>query len=106
MLEKNESTTNIIYVDFNSLSSEPYIRYHALNNYIEVQYDFSKKNYVCIDEVQMCNKFEKVIDYLHSSLKYDIYITESNALLLSSDLATLFTGRTFEIQGFPFSDKK
>lgn len=94
---------NIVHIDFNSIDFEFLNEYHALNDYIEERYLEDKRNFVFIDEVQMCEGFEKAINSLHGSGKYDIYITGSNAFLLSSDLATLFTGRVFPVEIFPFS---
>lgn len=99
----NDPDANIIHINFNLNSYESLAEYHALNHYIESAYIAGKNNFVFIDEVQMCEGFEKAINSLHASEKYDIYITGSNAFLLSSDLATLFTGRTFEIEVYPFS---
>lgn len=102
-VEKNIPDNNIIHINFNLPEYEDLLEYHALYDYIKSRYVCSKENFVFIDEVQMCDGFEKAINGLHAAEKYDIYITGSNAFLLSSDLATLFTGRTYEIKVYPFS---
>ena len=102
-IQISEEDANIIHVNFNLLEFEPLLEYHKLHQYVEDSYQSGKHNYVLIDEIQMCESFEKAINSLHATEKYDIYLTGSNAFLLSSDLATLFTGRTFEIKVFPFS---
>ena len=99
----NVANANIIHINFNLTKYEDLKEYHALNDYIEGLYEEDKENFVFIDEVQMCPNFEVTINSLHAMEKYDLYITGSNAFLLSSDLATLFTGRTFEVKVFPFS---
>lgn len=94
---------NIVHINFNLTKYEKFKDYHALNDYIESSFVEGQRNFVLIDEVQMCPGFELAINNLHAEERFDIYITGSNAFLLSSDLATLFTGRTFEIKVFPFS---
>ena len=103
VIEASNSDTNIIHMNLMLPENEPYLEYHALYEHVNSKYDPNKENIVMIDEVQLCNGFEKAIIGLHTSEKYDIYITGSNAFLLSSDLATLFTGRTIRIEVFPFS---
>lgn len=102
-LLQNDPGINIIHINFNLPEYEELTEYKPLYDYINNNYKIGCENVVMIDEIQMCNNFEKAINGLHASEKYDIYITGSNAFLLSSDLATLFTGRTFEIKVYPFS---
>lgn len=102
-LKSHVDNCNIIYIDYMDLAFEEIKEYHALHAYVEAQYQANKTNYLFVDEVQMCPQFELAINSLYAKEKYDIYLTGSNAFLLSADLATLFTGRYIEIHVFPFS---
>ncbi len=105
-ITKIDINANVIFIDFTDLQFDDIKTYKSLNNYINEKFILDKNNYVFIDEVQLCDQFELVINSLYSSEKFDIYITGSNAFLLSADLATLFTGRFIEIHVFPFSFKE
>ena len=102
-LKTHYENINIIFIGFMDLAYENIKEYHALHTYVEEHYQEGKTNYLFVDEVQMCPKFELAINSLYSKGKYDIYVTGSNAFLLSANLATLFTGRYIEIHVFPFS---
>lgn len=102
-VQNSIADANIIHINYNLSKYDNLKNYKDLNEYIDSKYMEGKENFVLIDEVQMCNDFELCINNLHATEMFDIYITGSNAFLLSSDLATLFTGRTFEIKVYPFS---
>jgi predicted AAA+ superfamily ATPase len=103
IIKKVDPSGNIIHINFNITEFEDLLEYHKLESYVENKYSIGVNNYVLIDEIQMCDHFEKAINSLHAKEKYDIYVTGSNAFLLSSDLATLFVGRTYEMHILPFS---
>ena len=105
-IQATENDANIIFIDYARLENESLREYHALHQYVLEHHQQGKSNYLMIDEVQMCPNFETAINSLHSSEQFDIYLTGSNAFLLSADLATLFTGRHIEIPVLPFSFKE
>lgn len=72
-------------------------------DYILKQIKKNVTNYVFIDEVQNVHEFEKLLEGLYVHPDIDLYVTGSNAFLLSSELATLLTGRAYEINVLPFS---
>ena len=98
-----EAGTNIVRIKLNLKKNEKLLNADELYDYLESNHAGGKKNYLLIDEVQMCSGFERVINSIYEEEIYDIYLTGSNAFLMSSDLATLFGGRVFEINMFPFS---
>ena len=98
-----ESDTNIIRINMNLKEFDALKDPEKLYEYIHMHYEDGKENLLFIDEIQMCTGFETVINSLHDEECFDIYITGSNAFLMSSDLATLFRGRVYEISVFPFS---
>ena len=105
-INNNVDNANIIHINYNKKEFDNLLTGDKLYNYITNKYIKNKENFVLIDEIQKCKGFEDAINSVHAEEKYNIYITGSNAFLLSSDLATLFTGRTFKIDVYPFSFKE
>ena len=98
-----EAGVNVVRINLNLKRNIELRQPESLYGYVESRCRKDLKNYLFIDEVQMCQGFEEIISSIHEESIYDIYLTGSNAFLLSSDLATLFGGRVFEISIFPFS---
>ena len=97
-LQSLEEAVNIVMINLEELEFDHLLEYHALHKYVLEQYKERMTNVLLIDEVQLCPQFELAINSIYTKGIYDIYVTGSNAFLFSSDLATLFTGRTMEIK--------
>lgn len=96
----------IISINLESAINDDLLDYKNLFNYVEKRICKDKKNYIFIDEVQQCIDFEKAVDALYLNREVDIYITGSNAYMLSGELATLLSGRYVEIEMLPLSFKE
>jgi len=97
-------TTQMVYVNFEEFELRRYLNdLDGLYAHIIGQLDLSKPCYVFLDEVQNVNEFERLVDGLFVKKNVDVYITGSNAHLLSGELATLLSGRYIELSILPFS---
>ena len=103
LLEEGVSQEQIISINFEDLDYEDLLDYKALYAYIKERLCPDKMTYIFLDEIQKVDSFQKAVDSLFIKENTDIYITGSNAYLLSGDLATLLTGRCVEISMLPLS---
>lgn len=103
LLSENVQPGQIVSINFEALEYEGLTEYHALYQYIRQRLLPDRMNYVFLDEIQMVPDFQKAVDSLYIQDNVDIYITGSNAYLLSGELATLLSGRYVEINMLPLS---
>ena len=106
LLQNNVKENQIISINLEDLKFNFIKDYMDLYNYIEEKILENEKNYIFIDEIQIIPEFQKVADSLYLNKNIDLYITGSNANLLSSELSTLLTGRYVEIKMLPLSFKE
>ena len=106
LLASGVKANQIISINFEDLEFEPLQEYHALHEYIVERLIPDTSVYVFLDEVQHVPQFEKVVGSLFIKPNVDIYITGSNAYFMSSDIATLLTGRYVQIEMLPLSFKE
>ena len=93
----------IISVNLEDLDYEHLLNYKALYEYVKERLRKDKYTYVFLDEVQNCRDFERAVDSLYIKPNVDVYITGSNAYMLSGELATLLSGRYITIEMLPLS---
>lgn len=103
LLESGVSKEQIIDINFEDVNNEHLLDYHALHDYVTERLQPDRMTYVFLDEIQNVTDFQKAVDSLFIRDNTDIYITGSNAHLLSGELATLLSGRYIEIPMLPLS---
>ena len=106
LLENRVAKNQIISINFEDMDYEELTDYKKLYEYIKSKMIGDKKNYIFLDEIQHVDKFEKVVDSLFIKENTDLYITGSNAYFMSSELATLLSGRYIELKMLPLSFKE
>ena len=104
LLDNGVKEDNIIYINFESVIYDDIKTYKDLYKYVKEK--IKNKTYLLLDEVQNVNSWEKAINSFKVDFDIDIYITGSNAYLLSSELSTLLSGRYVEIKVYPLSFKE
>ena len=104
--ENGIADAQIVSINFEELEYEELLDYKKLYAYLKERLIPEKNTYIFLDEIQKVADFEKVVDSLYVKPNVDIYITGSNAYMLSGDLATLLTGRYVEIKMLPLSLKE
>lgn len=103
LLSHNIYEENIIFMNFESAEWYDIKNYKNLYSYIKEHIKTQEKTYILLDEVQNVENWEKAVNSLLVDIDCDIYITGSNAYLLSSELTTLLAGRVLTVKIYPFS---
>ncbi|MCU6762075.1 ATP-binding protein [Brotonthovivens ammoniilytica] len=103
LLKNGVSKEQIISVNFEELEYEELLSYKKLYDYLKERLIPGKTTYIFLDEIQKVPFFEKAVDSIYVKPDVDVYMTGSNAYMLSGDLATLLTGRYVEIKMLPLS---
>ena len=106
LLEKSVPDSHIIHMNMESLRYRNLTDYISFYDYVSKQIDGEGKTYLLFDELQAINHWEKAIESFRLDFDVDIYITGSNAYLLSSEFSTLLSGRYMEIRMLPLSFKE
>lgn len=106
LLEKNVPDSHIIHMNMESLRYRNLTDYISFYDYVSKRIDGEGKTYLLFDELQAVNHWEKAIESFRLDFDVDIYITGSNAYLLSSEFSTLLSGRYMEIRMLPLSFKE
>ena len=106
LIENGVKKSQVIHLNFELMTNEYLLNYETLYKELDQLMVSDEKYYIFLDEIQEVMGFEKVINSLNAEGRADIYVTGSNSKLLSGELATYLTGRTYTIEVFPLSFKE